>query len=113
MDPLRRKCPQAVVLNKRIITYWKKADPLTVHSHRESWIKCGQEVETGAPGEGKAQAEWICEKTGINLAAFDLSSIRTIPISAFYSRNQLLFWEKRVGGSLRYYRLLLKAFKNC
>jgi len=105
---------RAVVLNKRIITYWKKADPshgfiATVsHGSRmdEMWEPALQE-------RGRAQAEWICEKTGINLAAFDfVFNLDHRCPKPFILEINYYFGRRGLGGSLRYYRLLLKAIKE-
>ena len=105
---------RAVVLNKRIITYWKKADPshgfiATVsHGSRvdEMWEPALQE-------KGRAQAEWICEKTGINLAAFDfVFNLDHRCPKPFILEINYYFGRRGLGGSLRYYRLLLKAIKE-
>ena len=102
---------RAVVLNKRIITYWKKADPshgfIATVSHGSNVDK---KWKPELQEKGRAQAEWICEKTGINLAAFDFVFNPDHPDpQPFILEINYYFGRRGLGGSLRYYRLLLKA----
>jgi ribosomal protein S6--L-glutamate ligase len=102
---------RTVLLHKRIITYWKRADP----SHEViSTVSHGARVDKKWKPElqekGKAQAQWICEKTGINLAAFDFVFSPDHPdLQPFILEINYYFGRKGLGGSLRYYRLLQKA----
>jgi ribosomal protein S6--L-glutamate ligase len=105
---------RTVVLHKRIVTYWKRADP----SHAViSTVSHGARVDKKWKPElqekGKAQAQWICEKTGINLAAFDFVFNLDHPApQPFILEINYYFGRKGLGGSLRYYRLLLNAIQE-
>jgi len=105
---------RTVVLNKRIITYWKRADP----SHGViATVSHGSRVDKKWKPElqekGKVQAQWICEKTGINLAAFDFVFNPDHPDpQPFILEINYYFGRRGLGGSLRYYRLLLKAIQE-
>jgi ribosomal protein S6--L-glutamate ligase len=103
---------RTVVLHKRIITYWKREDHgiISTVSHGarvdRKWKPTLQE-------KGRTQARWICEKTGINLAAFDLIFNLDHPDpQPFILEINYYFGRKGLGGSLRYYRLLLKAIQE-
>jgi len=112
--PCEGNALRAVVLNKRIITYWKKADPshgfIATVSHGSNVDK---KWKPELQEKGRAQAEWICEKTGINLAAFDFVFNPDHPDpQPFILEINYYFGRRGLGGSLRYYRLLLKAVQE-
>ena len=103
---------RAVVLHKRIVTYWKREDHGII-----STVSHGARVDKNWKPElqekGKTQAQWICEKTGINLAAFDFVFSPNHPDSQpFILEINYYFGRKGLGGSLRYYRLLLRAIQD-
>jgi len=109
--PCRGNVLRTVVLHKEIFTYWKRADPsqgvISVVSHG---ARVDKKWRPELQEKGKAQTRRICEETGINLAAFDFVFNFDYPDP----RPSLLeinyyFGRKGLGGSLRYYRLLLKA----
>ena len=112
--PCRGNVLRAVVLHREIITYWKRADP----SHSDiATVSHGSRVDKkwkpDLQAKGRAQAKWICEETGINLAAFDF----VFPMDSLETRPLILeinyyFGRRGLGGSLRYYRLLLKAIQR-
>ncbi len=105
---------RTVVLHKKIVTYWKRAE----HSHEViSTVSHGSRVDKKWKPElqekGKDQARWICEKTGINLAAFDFVFDLNLPKPQPYLLEINYYFGRRgLGGSLRYYRLLLKAIQE-
>ncbi len=112
--PCQGNVLRAVVLHKRIITYWKRSDPsrgaISTVSHGarvdKKWRPLLQE-------KAKAQAQWICEKTGINLAAFDfVYNMEQEASQPFILEINYYFGRVGLGGSLRYYRLLLKAIQD-
>ena len=103
---------RTVVLHKRIITYWKRENHAIIstvsHGARvdKKWKPALQE-------KGRAQARWISEKTGINLAAFDFvfNPDQPEPQPLILEINYY-FGRRGLGGSLRYYRFLLKAIQE-
>jgi len=105
---------RTVVLNKRIITYWKRAD--SSHGLISSVSRGSVVDEKWKPElqeKGKGQAQRICEKTGINLAAFDVAFNSDHPDpQPFILEINHYFGRKGLGGSLRYYSLLLKAIQE-
>jgi len=103
---------RAVVLHKRIITYWKREDHgiISTVSHG---ARVDRKWKPALQEKGRAQARWICEKTGINLAAFDLVFNLDHPDpQPFILEINYYFGRKGLGGSLRYYRLLLNAIQE-
>jgi ribosomal protein S6--L-glutamate ligase len=112
--PCQGNVLRAVVLHKRIITYWKRSNPsqgaISTVSHGarvdKKWKPVLQE-------KVKARARWICEKTGINLAAFDfVFDMEHVGSQPFILEINYYFGRKGLGGSLRYYRLLLEAIRE-
>jgi ribosomal protein S6--L-glutamate ligase len=112
--PCQGNVLRAAVLHKRIITYWKRSDlsqgGISTVSHGarvdKKWKPVLQE-------KAKAQARWICEKTGINLAAFDfVFDMEHVGSQPFILEINYYFGRKGLGGSLRYYRLLLEAIRE-
>jgi ribosomal protein S6--L-glutamate ligase len=105
---------RAVVLHKRIVTYWKKPgtrDEVVTSVSRGSRVdkKWKPELQEKA----RAQALWICEKTGIDLAAFDFAfNLDQLDSQPYLLEINYSFGRKGLGGSLRYYRLLLKAIQE-
>ena len=112
--PCEGNALRVVVLHKRVITYWKRVDlsqgMIATVSHGS---KVDRKWEPGLQAKGRARAEWICEKTGINLAAFDFvfNSDHPDP-QPFILEINYYFGRRGLGGSLRYYRLLLKAVQE-
>jgi len=103
---------RTVVLHKRIITYWKREDHgiISTVSHG---ARVDRKWKPALQEKGRAQARWICEKTGINLAAFDLVFNLDHPDpQPFILEINYYFGRKGLGGSLRYYRLLLNAIQE-
>lgn len=105
---------RAVVLHKRIITYWKRPGKpdgvITTVSHG---ARVDKDWKPELQEKGRAQAQWISEKTGINLAAFDFVFDPGNPDpQPFILEINYYFGRRGLGGSLRYYRLLLKAIRE-
>lgn len=105
---------RAVVIGKRVITYWKRPS------------KPGQEITTISRGaiidhdwqpdlqeKGKVQALLLSDKTGINLAAIDF----VFPLTEKDSEPLILeinyyFGRRGLGGTENYYRLLYEAIQD-
>jgi ribosomal protein S6--L-glutamate ligase len=112
--PCEGNALRAVVLHKRVITYWKRADPsLGIIATVSHGSRVDRKWEPQLQAKGRAQAEWICEKTGINLAAFDFvfNPDHPDPEPLILEINYY-FGRRGLGGSLKYYRLLLKAVQE-
>jgi len=105
---------RAVVIGKRVITYWKRPS------------KPGQEITTISRGaiidhdwqpdlqeKGKVQALLLSDKTGINLAAIDfvLPLAEKDPDPLILEINYY-FGRRGLGGSEHYYSLLYEAIQD-
>lgn len=112
--PCQGNVLRAVVLHKNIITYWKRSDPSPgAISTVSRGARVDKQWKPELQEEGRAQVQRICEKTGINLAAFDLIFNLGHPDpQPFILEINYYFGRVGLGGSLRYYRLLLKAIQE-
>jgi ribosomal protein S6--L-glutamate ligase len=103
---------RTVVLHKRIIAYWKREDHGIISTVSRG-ARVDRKWKPALQEKGRAQARWICEKSGINLAAFDLVFNLDHPDpQPFILEINYYFGRKGLGGSLRYYRLLLRAIQE-
>lgn len=112
--PCKGNVLRAVVLHKRIMTYWKR--PGRSKQFITTISRGARADKTWKPAlqeKGRAQARWIAEKTGIHLAAFDFvfNLDHTEPQPLILEINYY-FGRRGLGGSLRYYRLLLNAIRE-
>jgi ribosomal protein S6--L-glutamate ligase len=110
--PCQGNVLRTVVLHKRIITYWKRQDHGII-----STVSRGASIDKHWKPElqekGKALAQWICERAAINLAAFDFVFNMDFPDPRpFILEINYYFGRRGLGGSLRYYRLLLRAIQE-
>ncbi|MDQ1334713.1 MAG: hypothetical protein QG552_1663, partial [Thermodesulfobacteriota bacterium] len=105
---------RAIIIGKRILTYWKRPD------------EPGQKITTISRGaiidaewqpdlqkKGRASARKLMEKTGVNLAAIDFvfPSADQDPGPLFLEINYY-FGRRGLGGTENYYRLLYEAIQN-
>ena len=105
---------RAVILNRNIITYWKRPgapkQEITTISRGaiidKTWRKDLQ-------AKGRIQAKKLSEATGINLAAVDFlfSFSDEEPLPLFLEINYY-FGRRGLGGTSNYYRLLFQAIKE-
>jgi len=105
---------RAVVLHKKIITYWKRPgkpeEAVTTVSHG---ARVDKKWKPELQEKGRIQAQWVSEKMGINLAAFDFVFDLGHPNpEPFILEINYYFGRRGLGGSLEYYRLLLKAIRE-
>lgn len=105
---------RTVVLHKKMIAYWKRADrshaAITAVSHG---ARVDKRWKPELIEKGQAQTQRICSKTGINLAAFDFVFNLSQPDpQPFILEINYYFGRRGLGGSIRYYRLLLKAIQE-
>ncbi len=105
---------RAVILGKRIITYWKRAES---HGQIITTISRGAKIEEDwridLQGKGRIQAQKLSRATGINLAAIDFvfPFDHPDPYPLFLEINYY-FGRRGLGGSLNYYRLLFEAVQE-
>ena len=105
---------RAVIIGKRVITYWKrpnKPGQVITTISRDAIID--SEWKPDLQEKGKEQAHVLTEKTGINLAAVDfvfpLSLKRPTP---FFLEINYYFGRRGLGGTENYYRLLYQAVQE-
>jgi len=105
---------RAVIIGKKIITYWKRP--------KES----GQVITTISRGalvdhewrpdlqeKGTAAARVLAEKTGINLAAVDfVFAFSEIEPEPLFLEINYYFGRRGLGGSENYYQLLYEAIRD-
>jgi ribosomal protein S6--L-glutamate ligase len=105
---------RAVIIGKRIITYWKRPNK---PGQKITTISRGAIIDydwqSGLQEKGRAYTQELCKKTGINLAAIDFvfSLTEKDPEPLFLEINYY-FGRRGLGGSEAYYRLLYNAIQN-
>jgi ribosomal protein S6--L-glutamate ligase len=110
--PCRGNVLRTVVFQKRIITYWKRENHGIISTVSRG-ARVDKQWKPELQQEGRKQARWICERTGINLAAFDFVFNMYFPNPRpFILEINYYFGRRGLGGSIRYYRLLLKAIQE-
>jgi ribosomal protein S6--L-glutamate ligase len=105
---------RVVILGQRVISYWRiqeKNDGF--YSNLSKGAKIDFEAEPGLQHKAVALIKDLCQKTGINLAGFDVifSSENDDPDPMLLEINYF-FGRKGFGGSENYYRILLKEIRN-
>jgi ribosomal protein S6--L-glutamate ligase len=105
---------RVVVLGQRVISYWRiqeKNDGF--YSNLSKGAKIDSEAEPGLQHKAVALVKDLCQKTGINLAGFDVifSSENGDPNPMLLEINYF-FGRKGLGGSENYYRILLAEIRN-
>jgi ribosomal protein S6--L-glutamate ligase len=97
---------RVVVIGSRIISYWRKAEGF-FHN-----IACGGEVDAESDPElqavGREKVRQFCQRSGINLAAFDLVFMPDGGDPIFLEINYT-FGRTGLGGSENFYSLLRDA----
>jgi ribosomal protein S6--L-glutamate ligase len=110
--PCQGNVLRTVVLHKRIVTYWKREDREIISTVSRG-ARVDKKWKPALRKKGREQARWISEKTGINLAAFDLVFNLDDPDpQPFILEINYYFGRKGLGGSFEYYGLLLKAIRE-
>lgn len=105
---------RAVILGKRIITYWKRPEsPGQIVTTISRGAKIEMGWRTDLQEEGKIQALKFSEAANINLAAIDFVFDFTQPNPPpLFLEINYYFGRRGLGGSLNYYRLLAKAIQE-
>jgi len=112
--PCKGTVLRAVILHKKIMTYWKRPGP---SQDVVTTIGRGARVDRvwkpALQEKGRQQTRWIAEKSGIHLAAFDLVFNLDHPDpQPLILEINYYFGRRGLGGSLKYYRLLLNAIRE-
>ena len=105
---------RVVILAQRLISYWRiqeKNDGF--YSNLSKGAKIDSVAEPGLQQKAVALVKDLCQKTGINLAGFDIifSSENGDPNPMLLEINYF-FGRKGLGGSENYYRILLAEIRN-
>ncbi len=105
---------RAVIIGKRVITYWKrpnKPGQVITTISRDAIID--SEWKLDLQEKGKEQAHVLTVKTGINLAAIDFVFPLSLKQPApFFLEINYFFGRRGLGGTENYYRLLYQAVQD-
>ena len=105
---------RVVVLGRRVISYWRiQENKNGFYSNLSKGAKIDSEAQPELQRKGVALIKDLCQKTGINLAGFDVifSSEDGGPDPMLLEINYF-FGRKGLGGSENYYRMLLAEIRN-
>ena len=105
---------RAVIIGKKIITYWKRPnEPGQEITTISRGAIIDPEWQTDLQEKGKVQALRLSDKTRINLAAIDfvLPLADKDPAPLFLEINYY-FGRRGLGGTDNYYRLLYEAIQD-
>ncbi|PKN30203.1 MAG: hypothetical protein CVU64_04470 [Deltaproteobacteria bacterium HGW-Deltaproteobacteria-21] len=105
---------RTVILGRRIVTYWKRP---AVPEQMVTTVSAGSVIdETWMPElqeKGVVQAMQVSRDSGINLAAVDfVFSLSHPEPQPLILEINYYFGRRGLGGSLRYYRLLMDAVRG-
>lgn len=105
---------RAVIIGKRIITYWKRPGK---PGQRITTIRRGAVIDhhwrQDLQEKGKAEAQALSEKTGINLAAVDfVFPLNEKDPGPLFLEINYYFGRRGLGGTERYYELLYQALQE-
>jgi ribosomal protein S6--L-glutamate ligase len=104
--PDLKKDLRVVVIGDEVLSYWRTGDNF-FHN-----VACGGEIDPesdpGLQKNGREAVRRLCNRTGINLAGFDLIFPQRDSNPVFLEINYT-FGRAGLGGSEAFYRLLKKA----
>ena len=110
--PCANRSLRVVVINERLISYWrvqKKENNFFSHISKGAVIDYHSDLALQKIGQ-RAVME-LCQKTGINLAGFDLLFPENKKTPFFLEINYF-FGRSGLGGSEKYYELLLEQIQK-
>jgi len=105
---------RAVIMGQQILTYWKRpVKPGQVITTISRGARIDHEWRPGLQEKGRAQAQVLARRTGINLAAVDF----VFPLSKedpgpLFLEINYYFGRRGLGGMDAYYRLLFRAIQD-
>jgi len=105
---------RVVILGRRVISYWRiQENNDGFYSNLSKGAVIDSEAEPGLQQKAVALIKDLCQKTGINLAGFDVifSSENNDPDPMLLEINYF-FGRKGLGGSEKYYGILLEEIRN-
>jgi len=94
---------RVVVIGKQVFSYWRKAQGFLHNVARGGEIDCESDPDLQAMGREKVRK--FCQRSGINLAAFDLVFLPQEKEPVFLEINYT-FGRTGLGGSEEYYKIL-------
>ncbi len=108
------KSLRAVIINSRIITYWrvrKDSEPFFASTSKDSTID--HHMEPQLQKAAALSLKKFCKKTEINLAGFDfLFSDNKKNKEPIFLEINYFFGRKGLGGSKEYYKILLTEIQK-
>jgi ribosomal protein S6--L-glutamate ligase len=105
---------RVVILGQRVISYWRiQENDDGFYTNLSKGAVIDSQVDPGLQQKAIALIKDLCQKTGINLAGFDLifSSQSDNPDPMLLEINYF-FGRKGLGGSENYYRILRVEIQN-
>ena len=112
--PSNRRTLRVVILGRRVISYWRiQENNDCFYANLSKGAVIDSEAQPGLQHKAVALVKYLCQKTGINLAGFDVifSSENGDPDPMLLEINYF-FGRKGLGGSENYYRILLAEIRN-
>lgn len=103
---------RVVVMADTYISYWKRAEETDYAGiiSMKNGAFVDREWNPGYQEKGRAAAKIMCEKTGINLAAFDfVFDFKRDASEALLLEINYYFGRRGLGGSINYYKTLYNA----
>ncbi len=105
---------RVVIIGQRVISYWRiQENSGGFYANLSKGAKIDSKAEPGLQHKAVALIKYLCQKTGINLAGFDVifSSENGDPDPMLLEINYF-FGRKGLGGSENYYRILLEEIQS-
>ena len=112
--PSNRRTLRVVILGRRVISYWRiQENNDGFYANLSKGAIIDSEAQPELQHKAVALVKYLCQKTGINLAGFDVifSSANGDPDPMLLEINYF-FGRKGLGGSENYYRMLLAEIRN-
>jgi ribosomal protein S6--L-glutamate ligase len=112
--PSNSRTLRVVLLGRQVISYWRiQENNDGFYSNLAKGAKIDSEAQPELQHKAVALVRYLCQKTGINLAGFDVifSSEDGDPDPMLLEINYF-FGRKGLGGSENYYRILLAEIRN-
>jgi len=112
--PSKGRTLRVVILGQRVISYWRiQENNDGFYSNLSKGAVIDSEAEPGLQQKAVALIKYLCQKSGIDLAGFDVifSSENDDPDPILLEINYF-FGRKGLGGSENYYQILLAEIRN-
>jgi ribosomal protein S6--L-glutamate ligase len=110
--PCANRSLRVVVINERLISYWRvQKKENTFFSHISKGARLDHNGDLALQKIGQRAVIDLCQKTGINLAGFDILFPENKKTPLFLEINYF-FGRSGLGGSEKYYELLLEQIRK-